>query len=666
MYHRSHIIIAGAVLMLFAGAVLAAPYIELTPKFDRKKSRSMVRRVTKPTLACLDYAAYTANPVLFDPRLPKPKVMKKVSLVELTFNNLLSQQCDSLSQTPLTAQEKEAPMAWKPLVERLWKMVKDPKFVEIGGKIAGEKWGDPNVARAFQEIACAYIHEIEGRPHLWVKVEFQPFVKFLRDVTDEDKDGFPEIYAELSLAGIDEGVVQKAFEWMKNDYLAREQSRDEAIDWITILASYWYPTYNTDVMDLAGDTVWPNAGADKGAIKCLKRLTFNNPLAVIKGNPYGKIIYNVYLVDGLQQAPVEQPAENATAAPKTAKFMDTQVSNNFKGNYDRLKQELGPYQTYEAWAKKLAPSIQAEKDFIAKLPEGQMGFAGKDDWLFFRKSLEMMAGGDLSVQAKDKNPVPHLAEFRKWCNDQDVNMIFVPVPNKEDIYYEKLPFDMPRDASAIVNPYFRKFIKDLQDAGIEVIDLLPLFLKAKQEDKFHKEQLYQHHDTHWTNRGLQIAAKAIADRIKEYSWYKDAIKDSVAFALVDTTFMRLGDIVDKLPEASRGAYPEVRLEASQIHMPDGKPINPVNKSAPLMLIGDSFTGVFESIDCKSAGVGSNIAYQTRLPIDVITSWGGGPLVREKVLSGRKNDMAVKRIVIYLMVARDLYNYAQNWTPLKTQ
>jgi alginate O-acetyltransferase complex protein AlgJ len=665
-------VLAAALISLFTIAAFAAPFVELAPKYNRVKSRAMVRKVQTPTLANLDYAAYTANPILFDPKMPKPKMPgKKVSLIELSFDNLFSQQCDSLNATPLTAQEKELAMAWKPLVERLWKVVKEPKFIEIGGKVAGKKWDDPAVAKAYQEIAAAYIHDVDGNPHLWVKVEFMPWAaKLLDNVNDEDKDGFPEFYAEISLAGIDPAVQANAYSWMKKDYLSRTVTREEAKDWITVLASYWYPTYNTDVMDMGSDTLWPNKGADKKAISGLKRMTFANPLAVIKGNPYGKIIYNVYLVEELTQEKVEDAPAPASQVTTVAvnKALDASASANSKENSDRLKEELKPYGTYEAWARKMAATIGAEKDFLAKLPPGQMGFKGKDDWIFFRKSLEYMAGGDLNAQAKDKNPIPHLVEFKKWLADQNVNMLFVPVPNKEEVYYDKLPFAMPKDSGVIVNPYSRKFIKDAQDAGIEVIDLLPLFLKAKAEDKFHKEQVYQRHDTHWTNRGLQIAAAAIADRVKQYSWYSDAVRQSsVKYSLFDTTFMRLGDIVDKLPETDRAAYPEDQLEGQQVKLPGGKLYNgtsPASKGDPIMLIGDSFTGVFESIDCKGAGVGAHIAANLAMPVDIITSWGGGPLVRDRVVRARKNDMGAKRLVIYLMVARDLYNYAQNWTPLK--
>ena len=197
-----------------------------------------------------------------------------------------------------------------------------------------------------------------------------------------------------------------------------------------------------------------------------------------------------------------------------------------------------------------------------------------------------------------------------------------------------------------------------------MIDLLPLFLKAKKNDAHDKECVYQKQDTHWTIRGLEIAAQAIADRIEQYGWYSQVAKTPVRYTLKDTVCARQGDIVDKLAEADRASYPPITLRARQVFTPDGTLYKPANPRAPILLIGDSFTGVFELVDCKGAGVGARIAEKTKTPVDIITSWGGGPLVREKMLRARKKDMGEKRVVVYMMVERDLYNYSGGWAPLK--
>ncbi|MBD3321977.1 MAG: hypothetical protein GF350_12845, partial [Chitinivibrionales bacterium] len=101
-------------VFLITGSILcsaiAFPYEELAPKFDRKKSRAMVRKISKPTLANLDFAAYNANPVLFDPKKQKATGPESpATLKDLTFDGMLSDVSNSLKETPLTDKEKDHP-----------------------------------------------------------------------------------------------------------------------------------------------------------------------------------------------------------------------------------------------------------------------------------------------------------------------------------------------------------------------------------------------------------------------------------------------------------------------------------------------------------------------------------------------------------------------------
>jgi hypothetical protein len=52
----------------------------------------------------------------------------------------------------------------------------------------------------------------------------------------------------------------------------------------------------------------------------------------------------------------------------------------------------------------------------------------------------------------------------------------------------------------------RVLIRTLEAAGIEVLDLLPIFLRASSGD-----ELYRPQDTHWNRRGNEVAAESLAD-----------------------------------------------------------------------------------------------------------------------------------------------------------
>lgn len=642
--------------------LFASPYTELVPKFNRLRSNVMVRKLDLPTLANLDFAAYDKNPVLFD-RETKIKITNKpenVILDSITFGNAILASKDDLNQTPLTPEEIASPLAWKPFLKKLWGIVKDEKFQVLSSKIASYKWNDPDVFLPYQEVSTVYLHNKNGTTEFWVKIEFSPWVDFLKNVNDEDNDGFLEIYAKLNPDSLNLQNTLEIAKWVNEEYCKKVLTHDEIIDWITDIASYWYPTKNTDILDISDDGFWPGKETKKSIKKELKGLKFENPLAVVEGKPHSpkNPIYNVFIVNEIQTAQKEAVNDKNYDTSLQA-TLDTSVSDNFKENQIRFTQELTTHGSYENWIGSNSAVYDKFRKVLSSQPASQMGIEGKDGWLFFLKSVEYIVGGDLSNQQLQKNPFPHLIRFKSYLDSHNINFIFVAVPNKEEVYFNKLLPDTILPASQYVNPYGRKFLSELQNAGIEVIDLLPHFLKARAEDSLYQEGVYQKHDTHWSYRGLEIASNLIASRIRQYSWYSE-IPQKIDFKIVDTSFTRLGDIVDRLPEEKKINYQPVLLSAKQVVTPEGTLMKSLNSSAPIMLIGDSFTGVYESVDCKSAGVGAHIAAKTGLPIDIITSWGGGPLVRQKAMKARKDALGSKKVVIYMMVARDLYNYSQNW------
>ncbi|MGA3051086.1 MAG: hypothetical protein ABSE00_04115 [Chitinispirillaceae bacterium] len=666
--------------LCFIGTILvmqcclqAAPCETLNKNFNRRSSRVMVRTVHRPTEANLDLAAYIGNPVRYDPQPFRPKKpSKKITIADCTFGGAIASPCTSPAQMPLTESELSQPFAWDPLQNRLWQVTKIDLFARITGAVNGKKWADSSIYTPYQEIVCAYIHGSGDTASIWVKIEFKPWVTFIDGLVDEDRDGFRECYGRIESSAIDHALFIKAIDWMTSDYAEKLLTEEQVIDWANTLASYWYPKFNTDVVDMTGAPAWPTPETEKEIRREMKGLSIANPLVVIRGNPYGKVIYNVFVVDfpASDAAPVAAVVapQVTTPAANTDSVSTVAGGGIFSGmivnDSVRLALETKSYGDYGEWAKKEEPFRHANLEFLKNLPKGQMAFSGKDGWLFFRNEIEYLNGGDLALQPPADNPLPQLREFNKLLARQGITLLFCPVPNKSDIYFEKLPAGGAPADSTIINPYSRKFLSDLQQAGIGVIDLLPIFLSAKREDAQFKESLFQKHDTHWTSRGVALAAQHIAGRIRSLAWYGEASRNSVRYGMRDTTFLRQGDLVDKLPKSEQSVYPADEITGQQVLNPDGSLYKANNPDASILLIGDSFTGVFELVDCKGAGIGAHIAAETGLPVDVITSWGGGPLVRDKMLRARRNMLSKKRVVIYLMTARDLYHYSQHWEPVK--
>src|SRR4029079_16575050 len=127
--------------------------------------------------------------------------------------------------------------------------------------------------------------------------------------------------------------------------------------------------------------------------------------------------------------------------------------------------------------------------------------AGADGLLFYRHSLEFAVGGDLEKQRKGKNPLPVILEFKKMLEASGVDFLFVPVPTKLEIFPDKLDPAFKELTGRVTNPWARKFLLRLAQEGVEVVALLPLLLAARSAGEGPaQEALFQHQDTHWTDR----------------------------------------------------------------------------------------------------------------------------------------------------------------------
>jgi len=84
-----------------------------------------------------------------------------------------------------------------------------------------------------------------------------------------------------------------------------------------------------------------------------------------------------------------------------------------------------------------------------------------------------------------------------------------------------------------------------------------------------------------------------------------------------------------------------------------------------VLLGDSFTGVYELTDAEHAGVSAHIARGISYPLDLVMEpTAAGPTCGKSCCAAASKRSAPKSWVIWLMTARDLYNYWEDWEPLK--
>jgi hypothetical protein len=654
------------------GAHVAAESAEvrtLNENYDRTRSGVLVREIDRPTRAALDYAAYHANFMIAD--LPPDSVHAPVGAPDTSnpFGGMIERATltGDVKATPMTESERTHSLAFAPAVEYLHarRAAGAEALAEVGSAVRSEGWGLPRGPEAStQGISEIFLHAQSssgdgGQTDIWVKIEFVPWFKGFRGLPDQDGDGFPELYGRVrtDIAR----AATAAIDVLQHDYMNHVLTPAEVKAWANQLASYWYPSFNTDLIEPGAE--WPDERTEPDIKRELADRVFRAPAILLRGKPQGRATYNVFLIPIGSADPHPVPT-TAMKLPKTRPTPQPQAT--VETVTGELAQNGG---SWTKWVERVAPLHEAIRARLRSTPVSVKAFAGADGFLFYRNGLDYVTGGDLEKQRTGKNPLPVILEFKRQLESHDVDFLFVSVPTKEEIFPDALDPRYKALAGQVVNPFSRKFALSLARAGVEIVDLLPAFLAARATaGPADQEPLYQHQDTHWTDRGLSLAADLIATRVQKYPWYREITQRSGRariFASRETSFTRFGDLHSRLPDAEQKRYQPETLLAHQVIAENGAPYED-DPDSPIVVLGDSFTGVYELTDAEHAGVSAHIAKAVSIPVDLVMSYGGGPNVRQKLLRRGLDALASKRLVVWIMTARDLYNYWEDWEPLGTK
>ena len=94
--------------------------------------------------------------------------------------------------------------------------------------------------------------------------------------------------------------------------------------------------------------------------------------------------------------------------------------------------------------------------------------------------------------------------YKRYCDSLGIKFLLIPLPNKESVYYEKVPFN-------IQPQYLFKLEEELKKNNILNINALMVFNQFRQKNDV---LIYHYDDTHWNSRGVNIVAEEIVKEIK--------------------------------------------------------------------------------------------------------------------------------------------------------
>jgi len=297
---------------------------------------------------------------------------------------------------------------------------------------------------------------------------------------------------------------------------------------------------------------------------------------------------------------------------------------------------------------------------------------GLDGWLFVAAECRMLSVGKFwgetapkasrSPKPETADPTPAIVDFQRQLKARGIDLLLVPVPPKAAIYPEKLLADAA-NGKADAAPFLSRFYDELRGAGVDVLDLMPLYRENRAGEK---GAVFCKTDTHWSGVGCVLAAQAIAEKIR--AKLNPSASPTVAYASEWKELSIDGDLPGLLASqtASNAQGAEKIQVRSVTEKASGAAVKP-NADSQVLVIGDSHTLVFHEFLGERAGLVDQLAVELGEAPDLIGIRGSGATQVRKDLYRRsvreKEFLSHKKVVVWCFTAREFTEADQGWPKL---
>lgn len=308
----------------------------------------------------------------------------------------------------------------------------------------------------------------------------------------------------------------------------------------------------------------------------------------------------------------------------------------------------------------------------ASAQAGKMTVVGKEGWLFFGPELRHLSVGQFwgepaaqvskATKSAQADPLPAILDFKTQLDKAGVELLLVPVPAKAIIYPDMLSDKLAagKDGFSRLDIQHQSFYAELRKNGVKVLDLVPEFLRRRQEGT---NQLFSKQDTHWSGQACVLTAKLIAQEIQTRPWFSALAKQK--FSPEWRTVELNGDLWKEL---TNNPPPKETLPLRFVGKKAGTNLQPVepDRSSPVILLGDSHNLIFHAGDdmqAKGAGLADQLAIELGFAVDLIGVRGSGATPARVNLARRTRPepdyLAKKKLVIWCFTVRE-FTESSGW------
>jgi hypothetical protein len=307
---------------------------------------------------------------------------------------------------------------------------------------------------------------------------------------------------------------------------------------------------------------------------------------------------------------------------------------------------------------------------------GEKAILGKNGWMFYKPDVEYLYKPsvtdprskvvDYNSKPVQDDPVKVILNFKNQLSEMGIELMVVIVPGKPSIYPDlinpaiKISFN--REIS-----HSQHILRLLEQKGVKVVDLFIPFLQERQRDSLFGDSLYLRTDTHWKNRGPRLAAASVASAVKQMPWFHESfpkteyVIDTVEVyrngdigVMTRLSDIRIGKMQLKLPLEKTRCYQVFSVTRDD----SGKIISKnlyrdEHRRSRILILGDSFSRIYQTDEPRSAGWISHLAYELSEPLSSIVNDGGASTIVRQTLSKKVSLLKGKKLVIWEFVERDL-------------
>lgn len=283
---------------------------------------------------------------------------------------------------------------------------------------------------------------------------------------------------------------------------------------------------------------------------------------------------------------------------------------------------------------------------------------GRDQWLFLREDLNLSAGtailnerldpGKRKVEADHPDSLAVIRAYDGLLRARGIHLVVLPVPPGTVLYPEKIWPGYPAEAGPAWAPDYAAWKDKLRKAGVDVLDVTEELWRERNGES----PVWLQNNTHWSPRGVELTADAIARHIRpmidSYTarTYQPRLVDHLAES----------DLAPMLDLPRSDLYPPVPCKVRQI-LEDGR-FASGNDDSRVLLLGDSYSFIYsgrDPDDASGADLGRQIMFRLGTDVQVIAYRGDDPSRLRWRLGFHGPCLDAKKVVIWEFTTRYLHD-----------